>query len=151
MFAHTRILFLAIALATFCLVSRSWLAQAMPEMLPHDLLLTELPLDDDRIWRANEVDQQPQAINYQQVKEWIGYPERAYQSGIQGDVTLRVLVDKQGEYLRHEVVNSFHPLLRIPCEVFTQLMVFKPATKEGRAVKCWVEVEYHFEIPNYGK
>jgi hypothetical protein len=152
MLSQTRTIFATVTFATFLILGQSWISFSFPQFSPLSvMLLVDSHLDDDRIWRAEEVDQEPQPINYQQVKEWIGYPERAYQSGIQGDVTLRVLVDEKGEYVRHEVVDSFHPLLRIPCDVFTQLMVFKPAAKDGVSVKCWVKVEYHFEIPNYGK
>lgn len=106
---------------------------------------------DDRIWRANEVDHQPEALNYDLIVEGMGYPQAAYDAGIQGEVTLQVLVDEKGNYVSHEVVSSFHPLLRIPCEIFSSLLTFKPALKEGMPVKCYTEVTYHFEIPGYGQ
>ncbi len=104
----------------------------------------------ERIWGAEDVDQVPECLNFDQISEGIGYPEAAYNAGIQGSVVLKVLVDKDGHYLRHEVVSSHHPLLRIPCEVFSQLLTFKPALKDGQAVKCFTEVEFDFEIPDYG-
>jgi hypothetical protein len=151
MLSQTRILFLVATLATASMSGREWTEPGFPHLNATEIFTSADPSDDDRIWRAEEVDQRPQPINYQQVKGWIGYPETAYKSGIQGDVILRILVDERGEYQRHEVVDSFHPLLRIPCEVFTQLMVFKPAMIDGEAVACWAEVAYHFEIPDYGK
>ncbi len=151
MLSQTRNLFLVVSLSTFLILGSEWVPHALPTFDATTLLLSGEAHDDDRIWRWDEVDEQPQPLNYQQVKGWIGYPETAYQAGIQGDVTLRVLVNEAGEYERHEIAESFHPLLRIPCEVFTPLMVFKPASHNGKAVKCWIDIAYHFEIPDYGK
>ncbi|MEM9985487.1 MAG: energy transducer TonB [Bacteroidota bacterium] len=117
-------------------------------MTPHTYAATN-PVE--RIWGEEDVDQVPVCLNFDQISEGIGYPKAAYDAGIQGSVILKVLVDKDGHYLRHEVVSSHHPLLRIPCEVFAQLLTFKPALKDGQAVKCYTEVEFAFEIPGYGQ
>lgn len=105
---------------------------------------------DDRIWSPEDVDREPEPLNYDQIAEGIGYPKVAYDAGIQGDVTLRILVDEKGNYVSHEVLESYHPLLGIACEVFSPLLTFKPAYRNGSAVKCYTEVSYHFEIPEYG-
>lgn len=151
MFPPIQIPFALTTLFTLLMIGNSWTQNYVPTLASTSVWISEDSRDDDRIWHASEVDIEPQPINYQQVEEWIGYPETAYNAGIQGDVSLRVLVDQEGQYVKHEVENSFHPLLRIPCEVFTQLLEFKPASKNGEAVTCWVKVSYHFEIPDYGK
>jgi len=110
----------------------------------------ESSIVEDRIWNATEVDYIPQVLNYEEVVSLIGYPEIAEKAGIQGEVSLRVLVDKEGNYVRHEVENSDHPILRVPCEVFTSLLSFTPARKNQAAVSCWTVVEYSFRIPGYG-
>lgn len=105
----------------------------------------------DRTFSPKEVEIAPQALNYEEVREFVGYPEEARNAGIQGKVVLRVLVDEKGNYMRHEVVDSFHPLLRIPCEVFVPFMRFRPALRQGDLVSCWVTVPFEFQLPQYGK
>jgi hypothetical protein len=139
----------AIRLAAFGLIMSTCLVHGTAPALPSSAR-DSVALPDDRIWTAEEVDQQPETLNYEVITEGMGYPQTAYDAGIQGDVVLRILVDERGRYVRHEVVASDHPLLGIPCEIFSQLLIFKPALKDGEAVKCYAEVSYHFEIPDYG-
>lgn len=107
--------------------------------------------NDNRAYFPENVEIAPQPLNYEEVRDFIGYPEEARNAGIQGKVVLRVLVDQRGNYIRHEVVDSFHPLLRIPCEVFVPFMRFRPALQDEKLVNCWVTVPFHFALPKYGR
>ncbi|MCB0837046.1 MAG: energy transducer TonB [Bacteroidetes bacterium] len=101
----------------------------------------------DLYFEANEVDKPPVLINRDEIEDLIGYPSLAWNAGIEGKVVLKILVDKNGYYLKHEVKESFHPLLRIPCENYVQFLAFSPARKNGNTVNCWLEVPFEFSIP----
>lgn len=98
------------------------------------------------VYTSQNVDMLPQALNYDMITEHMGYPEVAKRSGIEGKVTLRVLVDENGEYVHHSIVADDHPLLRIPCELFTPYLKFEPAVVNGRKVKCWINVPFEFSL-----
>lgn len=101
----------------------------------------------DYIYETPEVDRPPIILNSEEIAYMMGYPWLAWDSGIQGNVLLRILVDETGGYLTHEVSGNAHPLLQIPCEHFAPFLVFSPASVNGLPVKCWVEVPFEFEIP----
>ncbi|MEO1449241.1 MAG: energy transducer TonB [Bacteroidota bacterium] len=94
------------------------------------------------------VDQLPAPINLEAVRANLGYPEAAYNAGIQGDVVLDIKVNSRGEYLSHTIVESFHPLLRIPTEYVAPLLKFKPAMYNGKSVPGQVQVVFPFVIPD---
>lgn len=89
----------------------------------------------------------PVPLNFEEVRSAMGYPETAYLAGIQGDVVLEIAVDAQGNYLAHTVVESFHPLLRIPCEWMAPKLSFTPAQSQGQAVAGTTQLTFSFVIP----
>ncbi|MEL6631540.1 MAG: energy transducer TonB [Bacteroidota bacterium] len=99
------------------------------------------------VYASQNVDTPPQTLNYEMVTEYMGYPELAKKSGIEGKVVLRVLVNEKGEYVHHAIESDDHPLLRIPCELFTPYLKFQPAIVDGQKVKCWVSVPFDFKLP----
>ncbi|MEL6191455.1 MAG: TonB family protein [Bacteroidota bacterium] len=50
-------------------------------------------------------------LNYKELAKKIGYPEEAKNQGIEGIVMIRIEVDKDGNYLSHEVIKEGHALL----------------------------------------
>ncbi|MEZ4774922.1 MAG: energy transducer TonB [Bacteroidia bacterium] len=101
----------------------------------------------DYAHETDEVDLPPYIQNREEIAHMIGYPALAWDSGIEGTVVLRILVDETGGYLTHEVTGNSHPLLQIPCEHFAHFLFFSPARTNGQPVKCWVEIPFEFEIP----
>ncbi|MEO0899958.1 MAG: energy transducer TonB [Bacteroidota bacterium] len=94
------------------------------------------------------LDQDALPTNLEEVKAELGYPKAAKDAGIQGSVTLKIYVSQDGEYFSHEVVNSFHPLLRIPTEAFAPYLTFEPAKKNGKSVSSWTDVTFEFSLNN---
>ena len=107
--------------------------------------------EEPGVYSSYKVDVPPRILNYEEVREYIGYPEVAKNAGIQGRIVLKVLVNENGHYVRHEVEEDFHPLLRIPCETLVPYLQFEPASHDQKKVSCWMSVPFNFDLPSYGK
>ncbi len=88
------------------------------------------------------VDEDPKPLN--QAK--IAYPEEARQAGIEGTVILRVLIDKKGNYVKHIVMSSPHPLLTKAVETHIQKYKFTPAIKDGKPICYWLTMPFKFQL-----
>jgi TonB family protein len=74
------------------------------------------------------------------------YTREARRNGIQGFVTLRVLLAAGGSVSRVRVLKGLpagltENAIRAACKI-----QFKPATKDGRPVSTWVKVEFAFRL-----
>lgn len=74
------------------------------------------------------------------------YTKEARRNGIQGFVTLRVLLSARGKIARVRVVKGLaagltENAIRAACK-----MEFKPARKNGQAVAQWLTAEYVFRL-----
>jgi TonB family protein len=73
------------------------------------------------------------------------YTREARRNGVQGFVTLKVLLSARGKVARVRVVKGLPGLtenaIRAACKI-----EFKPAMKDGRAVSQWVTAEYIFRL-----
>lgn len=85
-------------------------------------------------------------LNMAELQKAIGYPKAAHDSKIEGMVALRVLVDTEGEYLRHEVVNEAPEVLIDAVEKAISQLKFKPSMDKGVAVKSWVTIPFTFKL-----
>lgn len=94
------------------------------------------------------VEQEPVAVNLNDIKSLIGYPQIARDAGIQGVVLVRVLVDKTGNYDRHRIVKSVHPILDEAVEQHLSKLKFTPAIQGGRPIKFWVNIPFNFKLLN---
>ena len=78
----------------------------------------------------------------------IGYPQIARDAGIEGRVIIRVLVDEHGNYVRHRVISSVHPMLTKACAEHLAELQFTPAIQGGRPIKFWVNIPFMFTLIN---
>jgi len=74
------------------------------------------------------------------------YTREARRNGVQGFVTLKVLLSARGKVARVRVVKGLpagltENAIRAGCKI-----EFKPAMKDGRAVSQWVTAEYVFRL-----
>ena len=74
------------------------------------------------------------------------YTREAQRSGVQGFVTLKVLLSARGKVARIRVVKGLpsgltENAIRAACRI-----EFKPATKNGLAVSQWLTAEYVFRL-----
>ncbi len=58
--------------------------------------------------------------------------------------TVRVLLNRQGEYVRHEVVRSDHPALERAISPHLRNLRFEPATLQGKPIFVWVTIPFRW-------
>jgi len=98
-----------------------------------------------KTYQQFEVDKAPVAVNLSQVQGSMRYPEIARSSGIEGKVTVKVLVGPDGSVLS---VGGFSGPDVFREEVSSKVMnlQFTPALQQGSPVKCWVSVPFNFKL-----
>ncbi|MCX6160456.1 MAG: TonB family protein [Ignavibacteriae bacterium] len=101
--------------------------------------------DVKKTYQQFEVDKAPVAVNLGQVQSSMRYPEIAKSSGIEGKVTVKVLVGPDGSVLQ---VGGFSGPDVFRDEVSSKVMSlqFTPALQQGQPVRCWVSVPFSFKL-----
>ncbi len=92
------------------------------------------------------VEESPKALNMRDIKIRIGYPQEAREAGIEGNVVVRILVDQEGNYMRHIVLNEAHPSLQEAVERELPVLQFNPAVMDGKPVAFWVNIPFSFKL-----
>lgn len=91
--------------------------------------------------------EEPQPLNLDEVWKLIGrYPQIAKDAGIQGTVVVRVLVDKEGKYMRHVILRKVHPMLTSVVEKGLPALRFTPAMLHGVPIMYWVNLPFKFRL-----
>lgn len=75
---------------------------------------TEIEPEPEKEIGANDfvpLEKEPAPVNLNDIKNLIGYPPMAREAEIEGKVTVRIQVDKNGKYVKHIVLKDPHPLL----------------------------------------
>jgi protein TonB len=98
-----------------------------------------------KTYQQFEVDKPPVAVNLSQVKGSMRYPEIARSSGIEGKVTVKVLVGPDGSVVQ---IGGFSGPDVFRDEVSSKVMnlQFTPALQQGQPVRCWVSVPFSFTL-----
>jgi protein TonB len=98
-----------------------------------------------KTYQQFEVDKPPVAVNLASVKGSMRYPEIARSSGIEGKVTVKVLVGPDGSVVQ---VGGFSGPDVFRDEVSSKVMglQFTPALQQGQPVRCWVSVPFSFTL-----
>jgi len=92
-----------------------------------------------------EVEKAPEAVNLNSIRSSINYPEIAIQGNIDGRVTVKVLVGKDGSVIKIGKISGpsvFHNEVRD--KVYD--LQFTPALQNGKSVNCWVSVPFNFKL-----
>jgi protein TonB len=84
--------------------------------------------------------------NIGDIRKLIGYPRDARDAQLEGKVTYRVLVDEKGNYVRHMVLRSSHPLFDKACARHLSGLKFTPGKMGDRSVPCWVVLPFNFKL-----
>jgi periplasmic protein TonB len=94
-----------------------------------------------------EVEKPPECVNLEQVKSMMVYPEVARQAGIEGRVSVKVLVGTDGSVQR---VGSMTGPDVFADEVKSKAMnlQFTPGLQNGKPVRVWVTVPFNFRLKN---
>ncbi len=94
------------------------------------------------------VEEEPKPVNMGDIKNAVGYPQMARDAGIEGNVVVRVLVDRKGNYTRHVVLNGVHPVLEKAVENQLPNLRFTPAIQGGKPIQFWVNIPFSFKLIN---
>jgi protein TonB len=110
--------------------------------------VTVVPKEDDDLKPDTFIllEKEPQAVNLDELGKLIGYPEMAKEAEIQGRVTLRVMVDKMGNYVKHIVLKDPHPILTRAVTEKIHLLKMTPGIQAGKPIKVWVTLPFNFEL-----
>lgn len=103
----------------------------------------------DKVYKQFEVDKAPSAVNLGSVRASMKYPAIAQQNGIEGRVTVQVLVGKDGSV---QQVGSYKGPDVFRDEVTSKVtnLRFSPAIQQGNPVNCWVTVPFSFTLSQSG-
>lgn len=105
----------------------------------------EKKVDKNKTFQQFEVEKAPVAVNLGSIQGSMRYPEIARSSGIEGRVTVKVLVNTDGSVMKVGGISGpevFHS------EVSDKVMnlTFTPALQNGQPVRCWVSVPFNFSL-----
>ncbi|MBE2226009.1 MAG: energy transducer TonB [Ignavibacteria bacterium] len=105
-------------------------------------VIKEAPKD---VYGISEVDVAPECINLSQVNSEMNYPELAIETGMQGKVTVKVLVGPDGNVIKLGSLSGpevFHSEVK---DKAGQLQ-FTPGLQSNKPVKVWVSVPFNFKL-----
>jgi protein TonB len=92
------------------------------------------------------VEKEPAPVNLDEIKKRIVYPPLLKEAGVQGKVIVRILVGKDGKYIKHQVIKSSHKLFTEAVEKEIQNLEFTPAIQAGKPIKLWVTIPFDFRL-----
>lgn len=91
---------------------------------------------------------EPYAVNVDLIKRMIGYPQAAIQAGIQGQVICRVLLDRDGNYLKHKFIDSSPKVFKKAISEHIGEVRFTRTMMEAKPIKYWVNIPFSFKLLN---
>lgn len=74
------------------------------------------------------------------------YPEQARQSGLEGTVYLKVLVDQSGMPVKTEIIKSTNDIFNQPAIDAAMKFTFTPAIKDNKPVAVWVVIPFKYKL-----
>jgi len=92
------------------------------------------------------VDSPPKPENLEEIYKQIGYPTLARENKLEGMIVARILVSEEGEYIRHKMIKTAHPLLEDAVASALPGIRFSPARQDGKAVRFWVNLPFNFKL-----
>ncbi|MCI4669390.1 MAG: energy transducer TonB [Bacteroidia bacterium] len=101
-------------------------------------------LTPDASFMGYSFDQEPIAINIEDVKEQVQFPFRRKSNIPKGTLVVRILIDKRGNYKKHQILKPLHPICVRSVEKHVHLIRFTPAIQGGRPIETWIIVPFHF-------
>lgn len=99
------------------------------------------------VYQSFEVEKAPECVNLAQVRAMMHYPDMAREAGIEGRVSVKVLVGTSGNV---EKIGSISGPEQFHDEVRDKAMnlQFTPGLQNGKPVKVWVTVPFNFKLNN---
>lgn len=97
------------------------------------------------VYQSFEVEKAPECVNLQQVRSSMVYPPMAIEAQIEGKVTVKVLVDADGNVIKIGSVNG-PDIFRDEVSSKSMQLQFTPGLQNGKPVKVWVTVPFVFKL-----
>lgn len=97
------------------------------------------------VYQSFEVEKAPECVNLQQVRGSMVYPPLAIEAGIEGKVTVKVLVNGDGSVIKVGSVNG-PEIFRDEVTSKAMSLQFTPGLQNGKPVKVWVTVPFVFKL-----
>lgn len=88
----------------------------------------------------------PAPLNMDAVKKAIGYPKRARNQGIEGQVIVRVLISRDGTMEKVRMIQEVHPLLDDAVMAQLDTLYFASAVQQGENIRFWVNIPFNFRL-----
>ncbi|MCX7877828.1 MAG: TonB family protein [Ignavibacteria bacterium] len=104
-------------------------------------------VQEKTVYQSFEVEKAPECVNLAQVRASMKYPEIARDAGIEGRVTVKVLVNESGSVSKVGSISGpdvFHDEVRSKA----MDLQFTPGLQNGKPVKVWVTVPFNFKLKN---
>lgn len=105
----------------------------------------EKVVEEKQVYQSFEVEKAPECVNLSQVRASMKYPEIAREAGMEGRVTVKVLVGPDGNVIKIGSVSGpevFHDEVREKANG----LQFTPGLQNGKPVKVWVTVPFNFKL-----
>lgn len=103
--------------------------------------------NENRIFQGSEVEVIPECVNLAQVKSTLVYPRVAIEAGIEGKVTIKVLVGTDGKIAKIGSITGpeiFYDEVRDK----SMNLEFTPGLQGNKAVKVWMYIPFSFKLKN---
>lgn len=97
------------------------------------------------VYQSFEVEKAPEVVNLDQIRSSMVYPPMAIEAGIEGRVTVKVLVNVDGSVLKVGSVNG-PDIFRDEVSAKSMNLQFTPGLQNGKPVKVWVSVPFVFKL-----
>jgi TonB family protein len=98
-------------------------------------------VENSEIFEFSEVDKRPEIIQTVQPD----YPVQAQENGIEGRVTVKIIIDTKGNVEKAEVIKSIPGLDEAALEA-AKKVTFSPAEKDGNPVKVSMTIPFSFNL-----
>ena len=98
--------------------------------------------DPDRVYPAPQVTERARVL----AKPEPQYTEEARRNAVTGSVVLRVIFSRSGEVINIRAVQSLPFGLTERAIAAARLIRFRPATRDGRPVNVYMQLEYNFNL-----
>lgn len=89
---------------------------------------------------------QPKEVNLNDIQKLIGYPAVAIEGNLEDNIVFRVLIDENGNYVRHITPKKGHPIFIKAIEEHISKVKFTPALQGKNPIKFWVNVPFVFKL-----
>jgi TonB family protein len=100
------------------------------------------PYDPDRVYRSAQVTERARVISKPEPQ----YTEDARRNQVTGTVILRAVFSRSGDVTNIRAVNALPFGLTERAIAAARLIRFRPATKDGRPVNVYMQLEYNFNL-----